>query len=87
MVRAKRVVAKFLFRDDVGPDGEAELLYQGFTESPVYKKMPKLFPDYNSSQAEKATDYLMKELKKEYKKLDKSLLKRVRDKMLAGITC
>jgi len=62
------------------------LLYQGFIDHPAYKKMPKLFPDYNLGQAERATDYLMKELKKEYKKLDKSLLKRVREKILAGFT-
>lgn len=86
MVQARRVVAKFLFRDDVGPDGEAELLYQGFVEHPAYKKMHKLFPNYNGEQAEDATDYLMKELKKEHKNLDKSLLKRMRDKIKAGIT-
>ena len=86
MIQAKRVVAKFLFRDDVGPDGEAELLYQGFVEHPAYKKMPKMFPNYNSGQAEEAINYLMKELKKEYKILNEKLLKRVREKIHAGIT-
>jgi hypothetical protein len=82
MIQARRVVAKFLFRDDVGPDGEAELLYQGFVEHPAYKKMPKMFPNYISGQAEDATDYLMKE----HKNLDKDILKRVREKIHAGIT-
>ncbi len=86
MVQVKRVVAKFLFRDDVGPDGEAELLYQGFVEHPAYKKMPKLFPGYNGEQAEDATDYLREELKKVHKNLDNKILKRVREKILAGIT-
>jgi len=86
MIQAKRVVAKFLFRDDVGPDGEAELLYQSFIEHPSFKKIHKLFPNYNGEQAEDATDYLMGELKKKHKNLDKGLLKRVREKILAGIT-
>ncbi len=80
---AQRIVAKY------SEEKEAKTLYQLFVadrDNPAYKKMPKLFPDYNSNQADDATDFLMKAFQKEHSKLSKSVLKRVRDKILAGIT-
>jgi len=76
--KVKDVVAKFL--------EQAELYYKGFTVHPAYKRMPKMFPDYNGGQAEEATDYLMKVFKKEHPLLDEGLIKRIREKILAGIT-
>jgi hypothetical protein len=80
---AQRVIAKF------SEEETAEVLYQAFVsgrEDPAYKKMPKMFPNYNSSQADEATDFLMKAFQKKHSNLSKSILKRVRNKILAGIT-
>lgn len=73
-----RVIAGFI--------EQAELFYKGFTQHLAYKEMPKLFPEYNTNQAEDATDYLMKAFKADHPHLDESMLKQVRAKILAGIT-
>jgi hypothetical protein len=81
--QAQRVIAKF------SEEKTAEILYQAFVsgrEDPAYKKMPKLFPDYNSNQADDATDYLMRAFQKKHFNLSKGILKRVQNKILAGIT-
>ena len=81
--KAQSIVAKF------SDEKTAEVLYQAFVserEDPAYKKMPKLFPNYNSSQADEATTYLMKAFQKKHHNLSKGISKRVRDKILAGIT-
>ena len=81
--QAQRIIAKF------SEEKTAEVLYQAFVsgrEDPAYKKMPELFPDYNSNQADEATTYLMKAFQKKHFNLSKGILKRVRNKIKAGIT-
>jgi len=76
--KVKNVVAKFF--------DQAELLYKGFTVHPAYKGMSKKFPDYNTTQAEEATEYLIKAFKKDHPLLEEGMIKRIRAKILAGIT-
>ncbi len=76
-------------------DQEADKLYRKFIDTADWKDANKLmssnYPGYNSAQSKPATKFIFDAFKKwlksqDYKEIKEELMRKVKDKIYAGIT-
>ena len=66
---------------------DADNFYHSTLNDEYHKEISKKFPNYNSSQSEEASNYIVREMKKKYPDQDwKKIEKSIRQKVFDGIT-